>query len=170
MGSRIPADRIEQHILLLRGRRVLLDRDLARLYRVKTIALRQQVKRNRARFPDDFLLRLSRKEATALVSQGVIPSARSLGGYLPYAFSQEGVAMLSSVLRSPEALRVNIEIMRAFVRLREVHSSHERLSRRLDDLERRCDGRFQEVFIAIRRLMNPPDRPRRRIGFYPHSP
>ncbi len=98
--SLIPAKRIERAILLIRGHKVMLDRDLAELYGVKAIALRQQVSRNRPRFPPDFMFRLNRDEAETLVSQNVIPSKRSLGGSLPYAFTQEGVAMLSSVLRS----------------------------------------------------------------------
>src|SRR5437588_10576596 len=123
----IPAERIERSILLLRGEKVMLDRSLAELYGVKPIALRQQVKRNLGRFPPDFMLQVSADEAEAMVSQNVIPSRRSLGGALPYAFTQEGLAMLSSVLRSGRAVRVNIEIMRAFVRLREMLASHKDL-------------------------------------------
>ena len=126
----IPMERIEKAILSVRG-----QKDLAELYGVKAIALRQQVKRNRERFPDDFMLTLTSEEGDALVSQNVIPSKGSLGGSLPYAFTQEGVAMLSSVLRSPRAVEVNIAIMRAFVRLRELLASHKDLARKLDDLE-----------------------------------
>src|SRR6476620_1258666 len=115
-----PVARIGRSILEIRGQKVLLDRDLAALYGVKAIALRQQVARNRTRFPDDFMFQLTADEAESLVSQNVIPSRRSLGGSLPYAFTQEGVAMLSSVLRSERAVAVNISIMRAFVRLREM--------------------------------------------------
>ena len=111
--SLIPVERIERVILLIREQKVMLDRDLAELYGVKAIALRQQVSRNKARFPPEFMFQLSQDEAEALVSQNVIPSKRSLGGSLPYAFTQEGVAMLSSVLRSERAMLVNIEIMRA---------------------------------------------------------
>ena len=163
----IPAERIERSILLIRGHKVLLDRDLAELYGVKAIALRQQVRRNQARFPEDFMFQLSAEEAEALVSQNVIPSRRSLGGFLPYAFTQEGVAMLSSVLRSERAVLVNIDIMRAFVRLRELLASHVELARRLDELERKYDAQFRIVFDAIRDLMTPPPSPpRRRIGFH----
>ncbi len=145
----------------------MLDRELAELYGVKAIALRQQVARNRARFPDDFMFQLTAKEAAALVSQNVIPSRRSLGGSLPYAFTQEGVAMLSSVLRSERAVAVNISIMRAFVRLREMLASHAQLARRLDDLESKYDAQFRVVFDAIRKLMEPPpNSARRRIGFH----
>lgn len=165
--SLIPAERIERSILLIRGHKVLLDRDLAELYGVKAIALRQQVRRNLARFPDDFMIQLTAEEAEALVSQNVIPSRRSLGGFLPYAFTQEGVAMLSSVLRSERAVLVNIEIMRAFVRLRELLASHVELARRLDALEKKYDAQFRVVFDAIREFMAPPPAPpRRRIGFH----
>jgi hypothetical protein len=164
--SVIPAEAVERRILLIRGHKVMLDRDLASLYRVQSIALRQQVKRNADRFPDDFLLQLTLEEANLLVSQNVIPSRRSFGGSLPYAFTEQGVAMLSSVLKSPRAVQVNIAIMRAFVRLRELMLTHKDLAHRLDDLEERYDKRFQVVFDAIRKLLEPePARPKRRIGF-----
>ena len=160
-------DRIEAKILFFRGRKEMLDRDLASLYGVKPIALRQQVSRNRGRFPEDFMFRLTNKEADLLVSQNVIPSKRSLGGSLPYVFTQEGIAMLSSVLRSELAVGVNIEIMRTFVRLRAMLSSHERLARKLAALERKYDTKFKVVFEAIKQLMEPPSRPEKtgRIGF-----
>lgn len=163
----VPAEWIERSILLLRGRKVMLDRDLAALYGVKPIALRQQVSRNRNRFPADFMFRVSREEAEALVSQSVIPSKRSLGGSLPYAFTQEGVAMLSSVLRSERAVLVNIEIMRTFVRLRQILASNAELAARLDELEKKFDAQFRVVFDAIRQLMTPPAaQPQQRIGFH----
>jgi len=165
--SLIPVEQIERAILLIRGHKVMLDRDLAALYGVRAIALRQQVSRNEARFPPDFMFRLSREEAEALVSQNVIPSKRSLGGSLPYAFTQEGVAMLSSVLRSERAVLVNIEIMRTFVRLREMLASNADMARRLDELEKKYDAQFRVVFDAIRQLMAPPaPRPRKQIGFH----
>jgi ORF6N domain len=145
---------------------VMLDRDLAELYGVKAIALRQQVKRNRQRFPEDFMFQLTPEEAHGLLSQNVIPSLRSLGGSLPYAFTQEGVAMLSSVLRSQRAVEVNIAIMRAFVRLRELLASNKDLARKLDQLEKKFDEQFQVVFEAIRQLMDPdPPEPKRHFGF-----
>lgn len=162
------AERIEQRILLLRGHKVMLDRDLADLYGVKTWALNQAVKRNIARFPDDFMFQLTSEESEALRSQSVI--SRSWGGrrYLPHVFTEQGVAMLSSVLRSTRAIQVNVEIMRAFVRLRQVLSSHKDLARRLEELERRYDAQFKVVFDAIRQLMEPsPDPPREPIGFRP---
>lgn len=129
----MPLERIERKILLLRGEKVLLDRDLADLYLVRPIALRQQVKRNRNRFPPDFMFQLTAREAGALVSQSVIPSRKSLGGALPYAFTEQGVAMLSSVLRSDRAVSMNIAIMRTFVRLRHRMADRNRLLARLDE-------------------------------------
>jgi hypothetical protein len=167
----IPAGRIEKAILLFRDQKVMLDRDLAALYGVRPIALRQQVRRNAERFPPDFMFQLSDEEAELLVSQTVIPSRRSLGGSLPYAFTQEGIAMLSSVLRSPRAVQVNIAIMRAFVRLREMLAAHKDLARKLEALEKKYDAQFKMVFDAIRQLMAPPHEPKRgRIGFRASQP
>jgi hypothetical protein len=162
----VPVALIERRIFLMRGHRVMLDRHLAELYRVRPIALRQQVKRNWNRFPEDFMFRLSKSEAEDLVSQNVIPSRRSLGGFLPYAFTEQGVAMLSSVLHSERAAQVNIAIMRAFVKLRELMATHKDLAEELDRLEKKYDAQFRVVFAAIRRLMRPPREPRQRpIGF-----
>ena len=160
-------ERIERRILFIRGQKVLLDRDLAALYGVRPIALRQQVKRNRGRFPVDFMFQLSPEEAEALVSQSVIPSRRSFGGSLPYAFTEQGVAMLSSVLRSDRAVQANIAIMRAFVRLRQILATHADLARKLEELEKKYDERFRVVFEAIRQLMAPPTEAEKksRIGF-----
>jgi hypothetical protein len=146
----------------------MIDRHLAELYEVKPIALRQQVKRNKDRFPEDFMFMLTREEAESLVSQNVIPSKRSFGGYLPYVFTEQGVAMLSSILKSKRAIHVNIAIMRAFVKLREIISTHKELAHKLDLLERkieRHDEEIRSIFEAIRRLMAPPEKPKRRIGF-----
>lgn len=165
-ASLVPSERIERAILLIRRQKVMLDRHLAALYGVKPIALRQQVKRNIARFPRDFMFQLTAKEAAALVSQNVIPSRQSLGGSLPFAFTQEGVAMLSTVLRSERAVHVNIAIMRAFVRLRELLASNKDLARKLAELEKKYDQQFSAVFEAIRQLMAPPlPENDRRIGF-----
>jgi hypothetical protein len=135
----------------------MLSHDLAELYEIDTRALVQAVGRNQERFPDDFAFQLSTSEASNLRSQIVISS---WGGprYRPYAFTEQGVAMLSSVLRSPRAVQVNIEIMRAFVRLRQLLASHEDLARKLDALERKYDAQFKVVFDAIRQLMAPPPR------------
>lgn len=163
----MPAERIERSILLIRGSKVIIDRDLAILYDVKPIALRQQVKRNLSRFPDDFMFQLTKEEAKALVSQNVIPSMKHFGGSMPYVFTEQGVAMLSSVLNSERAVQVNIEIMRAFVRLRQVLATHRELAKKLSELERKFDKQFQVVFAAIRKLMTPAPRPKRRlIGFH----
>ena len=162
----IPSERIERSILLIRGNKVLLDSSLAELYGVETRALVQAVRRNRDRFPDDFMLQLTREEFDDLKSQSVISSS-TWGGrrYPPYAFTEQGVAMLSSVLRSQRSVQVNIEIMRAFIRLRQMLASHEELSRRLDELEQKYDEHFRVVFDAIHQLMSPPAPPRRRLGF-----
>jgi ORF6N domain len=166
----LAADGIEQAILVLRGHRVLLDTDLAVMYGVAAKALNQAVKRNIERFPSDFMFQLSVEEAGLLRSQSV--TSKSQGGrrYLPYAFTEQGVAMLSSVLRSPRAVQVNIEIMRAFVRLRRMLQQNAELARKLAVLERKCDARFKTVFEAIRELMTPPERPKRQIGFVRRNP
>jgi hypothetical protein len=164
---RVPTERIERAILVLRGHKVLLDEALADLYGVSVSVLNQAVKRNIARFPADFMFRLTPDEVQLLRSQSVTSSASSHGGrrYAPYAFTEQGVAMLSSVLRSEQAVQVNIEIMRAFVRLRQLVQSNADLARKLDALEKKYDAQFKAVFQAIRELMAPPSRPRRRIGF-----
>jgi len=143
----------------------MLDSDLAALYGVDTRVLNQAVRRNRARFPADFMFRLSDREAAVLRSQSVISNIRGGRRHQPYAFTEQGVAMLSSVLRSPKAIAVNIEIMRAFVQLRRLLESNAELACKLQELERRYDGQFRVVFDAIRELMLPPSRPRRAIGF-----
>jgi len=155
---------IANRILLMRGARVILDHDLAELYNVETKALKRAVKRNAARFPADFMFELTKSEFDNLRSQ---IDTSSWGGrrYLPYAFTEQGVAMLSSVLRSQRAVLVNIEIMRAFVQVREMLMSHKELTRRLDELEKNYDSNFRVVFEAIRQLMRAPEYPKRRIGF-----
>ena len=165
--SATPLLPVDQCIFLLRGRRVLLDVDLARLYGIRSIALRQAVRRNRDRFPPDFLFHITRHEMRGvdLLASG---SKRPGWGGLrtrPLAFTQEGVAMLSGVLRSPVAVGVNVEIMRAFVRQRRLLLEYADLARKVGALEERTDGRFRVVFDAIRELMKRPDTPRERIGF-----
>ena len=162
----IPLERITNVILVFRGQRVLLDESLAAMYSVSTRALNQAVSRNRKRFPRDFMFQLTAAEAARLRSQTVISNARGGRRHRPYVFTEHGVAMLSSVLRSDRAIAVNIEIMRAFVQLRGIARSHADLSKKLDELERKYDRRFKSVFDAIRYLMNPPTRTtRRQIGF-----
>ena len=156
MPNLIPQERVESKILIMREQKVMLDRDLAELYNVKTIALRQQVKRNKDRFPSDFMFQLTKKETEFLVSQNVIPSKRSLGGSLPYAFTEQGVAMLSSVLNSKRAIQVNIQIMRAFIKIKEMALSYKGLQRQINAMERKYDQRFKIVFDTIRKLLEPP--------------
>jgi hypothetical protein len=163
--SLVPVDRIERTILVIRGHRVMLDADLALLYEVEAKVLNQAVKRNIERFPADFMFQLTAEEAEHLRSQSVTSSSWGGRRYLPYAFTEQGVAMLSSVLRSPRAVQVNIEIMRAFVRLRQMLQQNADLARKLAQLERKYDTQFRAVFDAIRELMKPPEKPRRRIGF-----
>jgi hypothetical protein len=170
---------IEWRILLVRGQRVMLDADLASLYGVEVKVLNQAVKRNAERFPADFMFQLTREETTALRSQIVTldnPSGRLRGRgryakYLPHAFTEQGVAMLSSVLKSGQAVQVNVEIMRAFVRLRAMIGHNRELARRLDALESKYDRQFKVIFDAIRELMTPPGPPpKRRIGFVSEEP
>jgi len=164
MKDLIRSERIEKRIFLLRGQRVMLSMDLAELYGVEPRVLVQAVKRNIERFPDDFMFQLDIQEVRNLKSQIVISS---WGGqrFLPYAFTEQGVAMLSSVLKSKRAAQVNIEIMRAFVRLRQLIASNKELAKRLDELEKKYDSQFKVVFDAIRELMTPLPPPPRRIGF-----
>ncbi len=159
---------VERRILLIRGQRVLVDSDLAELYGVPTKHLNQQVRRNLARFPADFMFQLTAAESAALRSQ-IVTSNDARGGrrYRPLVFTEQGVAMLSSVLHSGRAVQVNVAIMRAFVRLRRMLLEHRDLAEKVNALERKYDGQFQEVFDAIRSLMRPPERRRRPIGFVP---
>jgi hypothetical protein len=179
--SWIPAERIERSILLIRGQKVMLDRDLAYLYGVTTKGLNQAVKRHKDRFPEDFIFQLTMEEAkiwwtevkgVGLRSQIVTLKRGEHIKYRPYAFTEHGILMLSSVLNSDRAIKVNIEIMRAFVRLRQILSSNKELSRRLDELENKYDAQFRVVFEAIRQLMRPaePEPPKRRIGFLVEEP
>jgi len=159
---------LDHRIYIIRGRKVMLDRDLAALYGVKPIALRQQVRRNSERFPEDFMMQLTEAEAESLVSQSVIPSRRSMGGFLPFVFTQEGVAMLSSVLRSRRAILTNIAIMRAFVRLREMIASNRDLAARIEKLEHghRRIGSIIEVLVdEIEHMKALPPPGKRKIGF-----
>ena len=167
----ISTERIEKAIYYIRGEKVMLDRDLARLYDVSTAAFNQAVRRNRERFPEDFMFQLTSTEVAQLNrSQIVIGSEKHRDPrFRPYAFTEQGVAMLSSVLRSKRAIAVNIEIMRAFVKLRQMLASNAELSRRLDELESNYDKQFRVVFDAIRQLMETPGRDRKEIGFRSRS-
>jgi len=163
----VPLEHVERVILIIRGHKVLLDVDLADIYGVEAKVLNQAVKRNIERFPEDFMFQLTAEEAEFLRSQTVtLKGGRGQHRkYLPYAFTEQGVAMLSSVLRSPRAVQVNIEIMRAFVRLRQMLQSNSDLARKLTAMEKKYDAQFKIVFDAIRELMTPPTKPKRRIGF-----
>lgn len=164
-----PFEHIGRRILLIRGQRVMLDEDLAALYGVETKALNQAVRRNIDRFPQDFMFQLEADESTALRSQSVTLKGGRGGHrkYPPYAFTEQGVAMLSSVLRSKRAVLVNIQIMRTFVHLRQMLAANADLSRKLAALESKYDTQFKVVFDAIRELMTPPAAGKRPIGFGP---
>ena len=162
----VPAERILRLILLIRGQKVILDADIAALYGVQTGMLVRAVKRNLDRFPPDFMFQLSKDEFDNLRCQ--FGTSSSWGGrrYAPYAFTEQGVAMLSSVLKSKRAVRVNIEIMRTFVKLREILATHKDLARKISAMEQKYDGQFKVVFEALRALMEPPKRKRKTIGFH----
>jgi ORF6N domain len=188
MTPHVLAIQVERRIYLIRAEKVMLDFDLAALYGVPTKSLNLAVKRNAARFPNDFMFQLMRAEADGLRLQiGTSNESAALGiqglrfqnetsktkrggrRYLPYAFTEQGVAMPSSVLRSKRAVHVNIAIMRTFVRLREVLLSNADLARKLAALEKKYDAHFKVVFDAIRELMTPPEKPKRQIGFHSHE-
>ena len=167
MPALIPVEVIESKIYLIRGHKVMLDSGLAELYGVPAKRLNEQVRRNEKRFPKDFMFQLSSEEGAFLRSQ-IATLKRGRGQhrkYLPYVFTEQGVAMLSSVLNSDRAIEVNIQIMRTFVKLREMIASHKDLARRLDELEKKYDTQFSVVFEAIRQLMIPPEPKRKKIGF-----
>jgi hypothetical protein len=169
-SSLIPVEEIEKAIYWIRDEKVMLDRDLAELYGVETKMLNRAIKRNLKRFPADFMFQLSADEASRLRHQiGTSKGGRGGRRYLPYVFTEQGVAMLSSVLNSERAVLVNIEIMRTFVKLRQMLASNTELSRRLDQLESKYDRQFKVVFDAIRQLMSPPARDRKQIGFRARS-
>ena len=165
----LPVQLIERRIYLIRGHKVMIDVDLAELYGVPTKALNQQVQRNRKRFPEDFMFQLNKEEAENLTSQ--FATSRSKHGgrrSLPYAFTEPGVAMLSSVLTSERAIEVNITIMRAFIRLRQILESNEELNKKFADVIRKLsthDNYFRVVFDELRKLTEPPTSPRKTIGF-----
>ena len=166
MKALIPVEMIEKKILLIRGEKVMLDADIAELYGVETKMLVRAVKRNIDRFPSDFMIQLNRKEFENLRFQFGTSSRWGGRRYLPYAFTEQGVAMLSSVLNSERAVKVNIEIMRAFVRLRQMLASNAELAHKLDALEKKYDHQFKVVFDAIKQLMIPPDTKKKsKIGF-----
>ena len=167
----IPQEAIESKILLIRGKKVMLDRDLAKLYGVPTKALNQAVKRNIERFPEDFMFIFTKEEFENWRSQFVTSNSEKMGlRYRPYVFTEQGVAMLSSVLSSKRAIQVNIAIMRVFVKIKEMVVTNKELMYKLSELERKIekhDGEIHAIFEAIRQLMEPPpEKPKRRIGFH----
>jgi len=167
--SIIPLERIEQSILLIRGHKVMLDSDLAKLYGVTTKRLNEQVKRNRSRFPEDFMFRLTAKEKAEVVANCDHLTQLKFTPTLPYAFTEHGAVMLASVLNSSIAVQASIQVVRAFVRLRGILATHKELARKLEELERKYDSQFKVVFEAIRQLMTPPEPKRRPIGFRVHK-
>jgi len=168
MKELILAEQIESRIFQVRGKKVMLDSDLALLYGVKTKVLIQAVKRNESRFPEDFMFQLTKEEFISLRSQ-FVTSNRGGRRYLPYAFTEQGVAMLSSVLNSNRAILVNIHIMRAFVNLRRVSLTYVGLKRKIEAMEKKYDERFKIVFDALKKLLEPPAKEKRIIGFRTYS-
>jgi phage regulator Rha-like protein len=169
MSTIITSEAIERKILLIRNHKVMLDKELAELYGVSTKRLNEQVKRNKKRFPEDFMFRLTKKEASSLRSQIATLKRGQHYKYLPYVFTEQGVAMLSSVLNSERAIQVNIAIMRVFVKLRKIMATHKELADKLDQLEQKIekhDAQIHNIFQAIRQLMMTPEKPKRRIGFH----
>ena len=158
---------IEQKILLIRGKKVMLDKDLAMLYEVPTKRLNEQVKRNIERFPEDFMFQLTKREKAEVVANCDHLKTLKFSPQLPYAFTEQGVAMLSSVLNSKRAIMANIQIMRTFTKIRELLATHKDLQRKIEDMESKYDQQFKAVFEAIRQLLEPPipEKPKGRIGF-----
>ena len=164
--SIVPAELIERKIYLIRNKKVMLDRDLAELYDVETKVLNQAVKRNIARFPEDFMFQLNKEEALELSRSQIVTLKRGQNiKYLPHVFTENGVAMLSSVLNSEMAIQVNIQIMRTFTKIREMLSSHKDLKRKIEEMEKKYDSQFKIVFNAIKELMTLPEKQVRKIGF-----
>jgi hypothetical protein len=161
----IPVERIEQAILQIRGLRVMVDADLAMLYGVTTKVLNQAVKRNKERFPGDFMFQLSPEEKVEVVTNCDHLARLRFSPVLPNVFTEHGVLMLANILNSERAVRVSVQIVRTFVKLRESLSTHADMARKLESLEKKYDGQFKVVFEAIRQLMIPPDKTKRKIGF-----
>ena len=164
----IPDELVMNKIYLIRGQKVMLDKDLAELYDIKPIRLREQVKRNNSRFPENFMFQLSEKEVNTMVSQNAIPSRKHLGGYLPYAFTEHGVLMLANVLRSERAIQVSIRIIEIFVKIRETLLAHKDILLQLEKIEKKLAGHDEDItliFGYLKQLLNPPQPPRRKIGF-----
>ena len=162
----VPVERIERAILSIRGEKVMLDSDLAELYGVLTGALNQAVKRNLGRFPPDFMFRLTEAEKAEVVTNCDNLAKLRFSPHLPYAFTEHGALMLANVLNSERAAQTSVQVVRAFVRLRQMLASNAELARKLDAMEKKYDAQFKVVFDAIRQLMSPPEPKRREIGFH----
>lgn len=184
MKDIIVEDKISQKIYLIRGQKVMLDRDLAVLYEVPTYRLNEAVKRNKKRFPEDFMFQLTKdesnslrsqivisneKETISLRSQNAILSKKKYDIYRPYAFTEQGVAMLSSILNSDRAIQVNIQIMRTFIKMREMLATHKDILKKIEEMEKRYDKQFRIVFQIMRGLTDPPKESKRKIGFQPND-
>ncbi|HEY6503022.1 MAG TPA: ORF6N domain-containing protein [Chitinophagaceae bacterium] len=164
----IPDELVMNKIYVIRGQKVMLDRDLAGLYDIKPIRLREQVKRNSSRFPENFMFQLSKEEVNTMVSHFAIPSRKHLGGYLPYAFTEHGVLMLANVLRSERAIQVSIRIIEIFVKIREMLLTHKDILLQLEKIEKKLTGHdedLQLIFKYLKQLLNPPQPSRPKIGF-----
>ncbi|HLN96958.1 MAG TPA: ORF6N domain-containing protein [Pyrinomonadaceae bacterium] len=162
----VPIERVEQAILLIRGEKVILDSDLALLYGVTTARLNEQVKRNQDRFPADFAFRLTKQEFTNLISQFATSSSKHGGRRrVPLVFTEHGAIMAANILNSKRAVQASVQVVRAFIRLRQMMVSNVELARNLSELERKYDAQFKVVFNAIRKLMTPPEPRRKQIGF-----
>lgn len=164
----IPDEVLVNKIYVLRNQKIMLDRDLSELYGVKTIRLREQVKRNLERFPDNFMFQLTEKEVELMVSQNAIPSKQHLGGALPYAFTEHGVLMLANILKSKQAIQMSIRIIEIFVKIREMLLTHKDILLKLEKMERQVvqnSEEIQHIFNVLKQLLNPPQEPRKRIGF-----
>lgn len=165
MPKIISSEIIKEKIFIVRGKKVMLDKDLAELYRVETKQLKRAVKRNVSRFPDDFMFELTPEEQQFLRCQGGPLKRGQHSKYLPYAFTDYGILMLSSVLNSQRAVQVNIQIMRTFTKLRELMVNHEELRKKIETMEKKYDYQFKIVFDAIKKLLEPPEKSKSRIGF-----
>ena len=164
----IPDELVINKIYFIREQKVMLDRDLAELYDIKPIRLREQVKRNISRFPENFMFQLNEKEVNAMVSQNAIPSRKHLGGYLPYAYTEHGVLMLANVLRSERAIQVSIQIIEIFVKIREMLLTHKDILLQLEKMEKkltRHDDDIALIFEYLKKLLSPPQTPRNKVGF-----
>ena len=165
-GSLVPMERIERAIILIRGKKVMLDSDLAELYGVETKVLNQAVKRNASRFPADFMFQLTEAEKNEVVTNCDHLARLKFSPHLPYAFTEHGALMLANVLNSERAAQTSVQVVRAFVRLRQMLASNAELARKLETMEKKYDAQFKVVFDAIRQLMSPPEPKRREIGFH----